>query len=100
MFGLSGTYPHYSMVVVDGNKGLGKNGLNKMTKEHIGITLTLKLPMLVVITKKDIAPPEIYQTTIDKIKDISKLPICNKMKFYVVKKEEDLEQYAEMTLDR
>jgi GTPase len=54
MFGLSGLYPHYSMLVVGANMGI-----SRMTKEHIGIAISLKIPMFVVITKVDIAPTNV-----------------------------------------
>ena len=31
-----------------------------MTKEHIGIAISLKIPLMIVVTKIDIAPPEVY----------------------------------------
>lgn len=31
-------------------------GVSRMTKEHIGITMALKIPMFVVVTKVDLAP--------------------------------------------
>jgi GTPase len=55
MFGLSSLYPHYNMLVVGANMGV-----SRMTKEHIGITQALKIPMFVVVTKLDLAPPEVY----------------------------------------
>ena len=55
MFGLSGLYPQYSMLVIGANMGV-----SRMTKEHIGITMALKIPMFVVITKLDLAPETVY----------------------------------------
>lgn len=55
MFGLSGLYPHYAMLVVGANMGI-----SRITKEHIGIAVSLKIPIFVVITKVDIAPPNVY----------------------------------------
>jgi elongation factor 1-alpha len=43
------------MLVVGANMGV-----SRMTKEHIGITQALKIPMFVVVTKLDLAPPEVY----------------------------------------
>lgn len=42
-------------------------GLSRMTKEHIGIASALRIPMLVVVTKIDIAPDEIYAKTLKSI---------------------------------
>ena len=54
MFGLTGLYPHYGMVVVGANMGV-----QRMTKEHIGIAMSLKIPIFIVVTKIDLAPNEI-----------------------------------------
>jgi elongation factor 1-alpha len=43
------------MVVIGANMGV-----QMMTKEHIGISLALKLPLFIVITKIDIAPENVY----------------------------------------
>ena len=72
MFGLSGLYPQYSMLVVGANMGV-----SRMTKEHIGITMALKLPMFVVVTKIDISPDNIYQDTINTLTKIMKGSACN-----------------------
>lgn len=36
-------------------------GLTRMTKEHIGLALALKIPMFFVFTKIDIAPENVYK---------------------------------------
>ena len=55
MFGLVGLMPDYAMLVIGANMGI-----SRMTKEHLGITLALNIPLFFVITKVDIAPKEIY----------------------------------------
>jgi GTPase len=60
VFGLSGLMPDYAMIIVGANMGV-----SKMTKEHLGITLALEVPFFVVVTKVDIAPPDIKKKTID-----------------------------------
>ena len=62
MAGLSGLYPHYSMVVIGANMGV-----KRMTKEHMGICLSFKIPMIVVLTKIDIAPESVLNETIQTI---------------------------------
>ena len=89
MFGLSSLYPHYNMLVVGANMGV-----SRMTKEHIGITQALKIPMFVVVTKIDLAPPEIYNQTVANLSKILK-GLCN-LKPIVVKDEKNLDQIAEM----
>ena len=51
MFGLVGLLPDYAMIIVGANMGV-----SRMTKEHLGISLALKIPIFIVITKIDIAP--------------------------------------------
>lgn len=85
MFGLSSLYPHYNMLVVGANMGV-----SRMTREHIGITQALKIPMFVVITKIDLAPPEIYNQTVANLSKILKGSFCN-LKPIVVKDEKNLD---------
>ena len=85
MFGLSSLYPHYNMLVVGANMGV-----SRMTREHIGITQGLKIPMFVVITKIDLAPPEIYNQTVANLSKLLKGSFC-KLKPIVVKDEKNLD---------
>lgn len=59
MFGLVGLLPDYCMVIVGANMGV-----SRMTKEHLGITLALKIPLFIIITKLDISPESVYQETL------------------------------------
>jgi GTPase len=72
MFGLSTLFPHYNMLVVGANMGV-----SRMTKEHIGITQALKIPMFVVVTKTDLAPPNVFQDTLATLSKILKGSFCN-----------------------
>jgi GTPase len=47
------------MIIVGSNMGV-----SKMTKEHLGISLFLKIPFLIILTKIDIAPKNIYDETL------------------------------------
>ena len=67
MFGLVGLMPDYAMLVVGANMGI-----SRMTKEHLGITLALGVPIFFVITKIDIAPAEVYDDTINLLSKILK----------------------------
>lgn len=55
MHGLTSLFPDYCMLVVGANMGV-----SKMTKEHLGISCALNLPLFVVVTKIDIAPEEVF----------------------------------------
>ena len=55
VFGLTGLFVDYGLVLVGANMGI-----TKMTKEHLVIAWTLKLPIVVVFTKLDLAPENVY----------------------------------------
>lgn len=55
MFGLVGLMPDYSMIIVGANMGV-----TRMTREHLGISLALKIPIYIVVTKIDICPQSVY----------------------------------------
>lgn len=59
MFGLVGLMPDYSMIVVGANMGV-----SRMTREHLGISLALGIPVFIVVTKMDISPKQVYDETI------------------------------------
>ena len=42
MFGLIGLYPDFAMIIVGANQGI-----LRMTKEHLGIALSLKIPYII-----------------------------------------------------
>jgi GTPase len=69
MFGLVGLLPDYCMIVVGANMGV-----SRMTKEHLGISLALKIPLFIVITKFDIAPKNVYEDTVNTLVKIMKSP--------------------------
>ena len=69
MFGLVGLLPDFCMVIVGANMGV-----SRMTKEHLGITLALKIPLFIVITKIDIAPKNVYEDTQNTLIKIMRSP--------------------------
>jgi len=78
LFGMTGHHPDYAMLVVGANMGfIG------MTKEHLGITLALKMPAMLVVTKIDMCPPNVLKDTLAQIKRIAKTPGCRKIPFIV-----------------
>jgi len=48
--------PDYSFIVVGANMGL-----SKMTREHLGLSLFLKIPFAIIVTKTDLAPENILK---------------------------------------
>jgi len=68
IFGLTSMYPDYCLIMVGANMGI-----NHMTREHIGLCLTLKIPFIIIISKIDIVPPNVLEETINKINNICKV---------------------------
>ena len=59
IFGLVGLIPDYAMIIVGANMGV-----SRMTREHLGISLALGVPIFFVITKVDISPAAVYDETL------------------------------------
>jgi GTPase len=89
MFGLVGLMPDYSMIIVGANMGV-----SRMTKEHLGISLALRVPIFIVITKIDIAPPDVYEKTKETLIKILRSPGCNRIPV-IVRPEDDLSKLSE-----
>jgi len=88
MFGLTSLFPDYALIVVGANMGI-----SKMTKEHLGIALTLGLPVFVVFTKIDIAPQTVLN---DNLKALAKIMKENCGKIPVLMKDNsDVDRIAE-----
>ncbi len=69
IFGLVGLMPDYAMIVVGANMGI-----TRMTREHLGISLALKVPIFIIVTKIDLAPEEVFENTVATITKILKSP--------------------------
>ena len=54
-----------------------------MTKEHLGLALSLNLPVFVALTKIDMCPPNVYQDTLKVLQKILKSPGCRKIAYMV-----------------
>jgi GTPase len=65
MHGLTSLFPDYCLLVVGANMGI-----SKMTKEHLGISWALNLPIVVVFTKLDLAPKEVFAENMKKMQRI------------------------------
>lgn len=63
---------------------IGSNmGVIGMTKEHYHLTLALKVPCYIVVTKIDICPPNILEQTLTMLKRILKAPGSKKLPLIV-----------------
>ncbi|KAL9101379.1 MAG: hypothetical protein Q9163_003360 [Psora crenata] len=78
VFGLLSSSPNYCLLMVAAN-----NGLIGMSKEHLGIALALNVPVMVVITKIDICPPQILDQTITQLTRILKSPGARKIPVFI-----------------
>ena len=83
VFGLLSSEPNYCLLMVAAN-----NGLVGMSKEHLGIALALNVPVMVVITKIDICPPQILEQTITQLTKILKSPGARKIPIFIKSREE------------
>ncbi|KAI1996517.1 hypothetical protein LOZ54_000155 [Ophidiomyces ophidiicola] len=83
VFGMLSSSPNYCLLMVAAN-----NGLIGMSKEHLGIALSLNVPVMVVITKIDICPPQILQQTINQLTRILKSPGARKIPVFIKSIEE------------
>lgn len=83
IYGLTSIYPDYCLIMIGANVGI-----SHMTREHIGLCVTLKIPFVIIITKIDIAPLNILEETITNINTIIKNGIRKKP--YMIKNRDDI----------
>ena len=65
VFGVASMFPDRGIVVIGAN-----TGITRLTREHLGILLYLKIPFIITITKIDLAPTEIYKKLCNRIKNL------------------------------
>ncbi|KAK9356364.1 P-loop containing nucleoside triphosphate hydrolase protein [Lipomyces doorenjongii] len=78
VFGLMGGSPDFVMLIVGANAGM-----IGMAKEHLGVALALNVPVFICVTKVDMCPPNILQSTINQISKILRSPGCRKMPVFI-----------------
>ena len=83
IYGFSSTYPDYAMIMIGANMGI-----THMTKEHISLCLTYKIPFFVVFSKIDIAPKEVFDEIKKKFQQMIKSPGLRKIPIHVKSEEE------------
>ena len=67
LFGISSSYPDIMLILIESNKGM-----QQITKEHIISAIYLRIPIIIVMTKLDIAIPSKLITNIQTIKKVMK----------------------------
>ena len=95
VFGLLSSSPNYCLLMVAAN-----NGLIGMSKEHLGIALALNVPVMVVITKIDICPPQILEQTITQITRILKSPGARKIPIFIKNREDAINTATQFVSQR
>lgn len=71
---MTGHAPDFGMLMIGANAGI-----IGMTKEHLGLSLALSVPVFVVVTKIDMCPPNILQETLKLLVKILKSQGCRKV---------------------
>jgi len=82
VYGVTGMFPDYGLLIVGAN-----TGITRLTKEHLGILLYLKIPIIIVITKVDMAPKHVYRNLKKRIKKLIEKSSFNKVIYQINKKE-------------
>ncbi|KAI9928206.1 hypothetical protein AWENTII_007905 [Aspergillus wentii] len=95
VFGMLSSSPNYCLLMVAAN-----NGLIGMSKEHLGIALALNVPVMVIVTKIDICPPQILQETLSQLNKILKSPGARKIPVFVKDMDETINTAAQFVSQR
>jgi len=74
IYGFSSSSPDYAMIMVGANMGI-----THMTKEHIALCLTYKIPFFIVYTKIDITPEDVFKETKKNVKKLLSAGGCRKI---------------------
>jgi GTPase len=82
--GFSSMYADYCMIVMDGLRGF-----THMTKEHLGLALSFKIPFYIVVSKIDITPQHIREELREKINILMKQPGLRKIPIWI-KNDDDI----------
>lgn len=78
ILGACSTHPDYALLLID-----GKHSIKEMTKEHIKLCLSLRIPFIILITKIDVAPIDKINITIDSIKKLANSPGIKKIPYFI-----------------
>ena len=78
IFGLNACSLDYVMLLIGSNMGI-----LKMTKEHLGLAIALKIPIIIVITKIDICPEPVLNQNIEILERIIRQPYIGKKLKYI-----------------
>lgn len=87
ILGMTSSYPDLCLIIVGANKGI-----LKMTREHIFLCISLKIPFAIVITKIDMVEDKqnVLDNTMKTIKQILKAPRIMRIPVLVVNKDDSI----------
>ena len=73
-------------------------GVQKMTREHLGLSLFLNVPFIIVLSKIDIAPENVHNETLDFLKKIIKSQLINRTPVIINETTtlDEIEKYSEV----
>ena len=71
-------FPDYGIVVIGANKGI-----TRLTKEHMNILLYLNVNIIIIITKVDMAPKNVYSRLKNRIKKLIEKYYGTKTTFFI-----------------
>jgi elongation factor 1-alpha len=63
--GILGSFIDYGVVIIGSNMGV-----TRITEEHLSILLYLKIPIIIIMTKIDMTPKDVYKNTCNQIKKL------------------------------
>lgn len=64
-------------------------GITRMTKEHMGLALALKIPIVIIITKVDMCPENVKKQTLNDIQQLLKLRSVRKLPVHATRSDEE-----------
>jgi len=91
IFGVTGLFPDYGIVVIGAN-----TGITRLTREHLGILLYLRIPFIITITKVDLAPRQVYQNLCNQLKKLLGRQTYGKVLYFISdseKKDDETDHY-------
>jgi len=95
IFGMTGHAPDFCMLMVGANAGVVG-----MCKEHLGLALALSVPVFVVVTKIDMCPPNVLQSTLKLLQKILRSPGCRKLPILVQNEDDVVMTATNFTTER
>jgi GTPase len=80
ILGIASTFPDFCIIVISAN-----NGISRITKEHVFLCITMKIPFIIIISKIDICKDKlnVLDETVLNINKMLKFPGIRRLPLYV-----------------